>query len=337
MNTAPTKRPEWWPYFSGAALVCLLVLVMSGMVVWQEAQRHHQRTVQTTSNQAELLAQHITDIFNQADVLLEAVALDYIHRLHHPNQAFDKAEFKHHLERLLQTTPTFLHIRVLDEHGIWRHGTGDVVTPIDLSSRDYFARARDQSPGIEHPLLFTGPVFTRITQQWVLAVARRIEHPDGRFAGVVFVNIHLESFAQIFSRIGTEPQDVVMLRDTNMSQIYHYPSNTTTRNANGQANVPDVLRASLRDNDYEGTLRFTGLFDDMERQIRLPQDRAIPVLHLGGPPRQRLLDTLGPQQIRLARHEQPDAAADVWGSHSPVPPGTATPPPASQPTSGAAV
>ena len=302
MNTAPTsppERPEWWPYFSGAALVCLLVLAMSGMVVWQEAQRHHERTVQTTSNQAELLAQHITDIFNQADVLLEAVALDYIHRLHHPNQAFDNAEFKRHLERLLQTTPTFLHIRVLDEHGIWRHGTGDVVTPIDLSSRDYFARARDQSPGIEHPLLFTGPVFTRITQQWVLAVARRIEHPDGRFAGVVFINIHLESFARIFARIGTEPQDVVMLRDTNMSQIYHYPSNTTTRNANGQANVPDVLRASLRDNDDEGTLRFTGLFDDIERQYAYHKTEQYPFYIWVGRPDSDFWTHWGPNKYAL--------------------------------------
>lgn len=137
MNTAPTsppERPEWWPYFSGAALVCLLVLAMSGMVVWQEA-RHHERTVQTTSNQLELLAQHITDIFNQADVLLEAVALDCIHRLHHPNQAFDNAEFKRHLERLLQTTPTFLHIRVLDENT----ASGD--TALAMWSRPSTSRA----------------------------------------------------------------------------------------------------------------------------------------------------------------------------------------------------
>ncbi|WP_161993172.1 diguanylate cyclase domain-containing protein [Lacisediminimonas profundi] len=214
-----SRRPrEWLPYLGGALLVCLLIVVLTGINIWQESRRYQERAEVLTQNTTKLLAQHIGDVFANADSLLKIVAFQYIDQ--RSRGQFEPGRFHAYLNQVMAVSPVFLNIRMLDDKGVLRHGSGDGIVPIDLSDRDYFYRLRDLPAGsADSPMIFSGPIFARLAKQWVLVLARRIENPDGSFAGVVFINLHNEVFGDLFASIKLGPTGAIVLRTSEMAQI----------------------------------------------------------------------------------------------------------------------
>ncbi|MDD2536321.1 MAG: cache domain-containing protein, partial [Macromonas bipunctata] len=216
---AGTGLPAWLLHLAGALLVCLLIAVLTGVSLWQEGQRQQERATTTTRYDAELLAQHIEQVFDQAAVTLNAVEFAYMHDRR--QGTLDATQFKAYLEHLLQAAPTFLHIRVMDEQGFVRHATGEPLPAhLNLADRDYFVRAKAQVASSDPALIFSGPIFTRVSQQWVVVIAKRLQHRDGSFAGVAFINLHTRYFQRIFSSVNIGPNGVAVLRDSGMAQVY---------------------------------------------------------------------------------------------------------------------
>jgi hypothetical protein len=58
----------------------------------------------------------------------------------------------------------------------------DPTGNVDYHDRDYFIAHRDHA---DLGLLVTGPIRSKLTGSWALAFSRRLNRPDGSFAGVV--------------------------------------------------------------------------------------------------------------------------------------------------------
>ena len=286
---AGTGLPAWLLHLAGALLVCLLIAVLTGVSLWQEGQRQQERATTTTRHDAELLAQHIEQVFDQAAVTLNAVGFAYM--AERRRGTLDATQFKDYLEHLLQAAPTFLHIRVMDEDGYVRHATGaPLPAHLNLADRDYFVRAKAQVASSDPALIFSGPIFTRVSQQWVVAIAKRLQHPDGRFAGVAFINLHTRYFQRIFSSVNIGPNGVAVLRDSGMAQVYRYPDSNAPHLAPGNTRVSQALRQALQTSPERGSYLAQSVADQVQRQYAYQRVGSYPFYVLVG---QATTDYLG--------------------------------------------
>ena len=86
------------------------------------------------------------------------------------------------------------------------------VPQANYADRDYFRIHKDK---LQNGLLITGPFKGRQDNQWALGLSRRLEKPDGSFAGVVTGTLHLNYVQQLFEGIelGREGMVLLMKRD----------------------------------------------------------------------------------------------------------------------------
>lgn len=257
-------RPEAWPYLGGAVLVCLLILVMTGITLWQEKQRYRDRSEVFAQNTTRLLAQHIEDVFRQGDSILQSVA--YRYQQDTASGTLDRERFTADLSHQLSVSQPFMAIRLVDAHGIVRFGTGDAVAPIDITDRDYFQRLKALPKGsAEHPLLVSGPLLLRLMNQWGMVLARRVETPTGDFAGVVFMTLHNEVFGELFGSVKLGPNGAIVLRTADLAQIDRYRRGPNADQEVGNQRVSQKLRDLIASNPVAGTYMATTQFDQVER------------------------------------------------------------------------
>ena len=94
---------------------------------------------------------------------------------------------------------------------------GRLATDIDVSSRDYFVTHRDHpDAGLTLSMLTS----SRLSGDPVLLLTRRINHPDGSFAGVAAESIRLPVFKSLFELTELGPDDEVLLHTTDQRVIY---------------------------------------------------------------------------------------------------------------------
>lgn len=284
---------ESLPYVGGALLVCLLIVVLTGIALWQEAQRYRERSEVFAQNTTKLLAQHIGDVFADAESLSEMVA-------YHFNELRSRGEletvrFNTYLNHAMSANGgSFLAIRVIDGQGVLRYGTGDAITPIDLSDRDYFTRLRELPAGsASSPMIFSGPIFTRITKKWVLVMARRLENPDGSFAGIVIVNLHNEAFGGLFASIKLGTHGAIVLRTIDMAQIDRFRRGTKPDENVGNRKVSEKLLELIRTEPQSGTYKATSKFDQIDRYYSYRKVGSYPFYIIVGEATQDFLDSLG--------------------------------------------
>ena len=224
LHPAPARtsvpRP-WLPYLVAAILICALVVMLTALALRQEAQRQQERTVGQTEETTQLLAHNIEYIVDQADSSLQSIVYLYADQL--ANGGIRPERLNAAMEHQLGLSPHIDNLRMLDAQGVLRYGTG-AITPTDLAQRDYFQRLRDQPavPG-RAGLVIEGPILGRLTQKWALVLARRVDAPDGRFAGVLYASFAIEALHQLFSSLNLGQQGAVLLLTADLAQVARYP------------------------------------------------------------------------------------------------------------------
>lgn len=94
-------------------------------------------------------------------------------------------------------------IFVYDATGRWLATTAPVdFSKLNNSDREYFQRHRD-SP--DRGTLIGRPVRSRAGGQWIITASRRIDHPDGSFAGVALLTIDVSYFVKFYERFDFGP------------------------------------------------------------------------------------------------------------------------------------
>lgn len=299
MKRAGLKRSpsEWLPYAGSAALICLLIVMLTGVAIWQESLRYRERAEVFAQNASIMLAEHINDVFEKGDTLLQQIAFHYRDRRLHGE--FDPQRFQEYLTSELQWSKDFRDIRMLDAEGVLRFGTG-VIEPINLADRDYFVRPRDQqpSPGVS-PMIFSGPIFTRLSKKWVLVLARRLENPDGSFAGVVYANLNIDDFTKLFSSINTGAHGTIVLRAEDMAQVSRHPTMDGPDAGNGNQKVSQQLIDLIKESPLGGSYHATSPLDDIERYYTYRKINDYPFYIIAGQATNDFLANWGPNVFLL--------------------------------------
>ncbi|MEX8517818.1 MAG: ATP-binding protein [Leptothrix sp. (in: b-proteobacteria)] len=252
------KFPDWAPYVLVVALIVASVVSLAVLDFWQERQRYRERATVATQNIAQLIDQHVSDVFDKIDICLQSAALYY--REEAVEGQIDPIRINNYLVTRQALQPDVVGLRIIDKKGWVRFGAGlDSGRPVNLADRDFFMRARDDANA---GLVVYGPVFGRIAKQWVIVFARRISLPDGSFGGVVYANFAITRFEDAFSLVRLGPHGAITIRGADLALVQRFPG---TQNAIGSKEVSKQLRDIMAASSESGVYIATTALDGIER------------------------------------------------------------------------
>jgi PAS domain S-box-containing protein len=195
-GSGASRRFARWAW----AATLLANLSVIGMVLFVSIQARQQAindAIVLTENYSRILEESLIGVIRNVDNTVLTVA-DEIERQRRQGGIDDKA-LEAFLRRQLALVPEAIGLRVADAQGRIRYGAGAARMPqIDISDRDYFVRHRARS---DAGLIISDPIMSRISGQWVIVLSRRLNRPDGAFAGTVHAAVSTAQFVQLLAKL----------------------------------------------------------------------------------------------------------------------------------------
>jgi diguanylate cyclase (GGDEF)-like protein len=245
------------PAVAFVALVCLSLIAEVGWSRWNahRVQLSEKRTA--TSNIARALAQHAENTVKVADTVL----LDIVERLETDGSSARSLGRLHQFLRTVVTDLSLLHgLFVFGEDGMQLVNSQESgVNQVDGSTREYFIYHRNHPGGAPH---IGRPLRSPSTGDWIITVSRRIDHADGRFAGVAVATIKLQHFKQFYDSFDIGREGAIFLALDDGALLVRRAANETKN----RLNIADgpVFR-EYRANGPVGTAMLKARADNVER------------------------------------------------------------------------
>jgi diguanylate cyclase (GGDEF)-like protein len=260
---------------------CLLLAGLQGWSLWHayDAQLNDSRVV--TANMARALAWHAETSIRLGDAVLS----EMVERVEH--DGLGDGATAHLTKRLQDITHNAGELRglfVYGPDGKWV--TSSLPRPMQGNNfdREYF----------QYHLLHEGrgthvgiPVRSRSTGAWILPLSRRIEAPDGSFAGVALATLDLAWFGRFYDSFDVGQRGTILLALDNGTLIYRRPFHD------------DQVGMDIRDgtvwelaqrNDPAGSGMLTPKIDNIERMYSYRHLRGFPLFVACGLARDEFLD-----------------------------------------------
>lgn len=178
------------------AFIAIVAVSLTSLVVWdswQARQSELRQAEMVTANMARALTQHAEASIVSTDNILAAL----VERIEDRGiRNIQPAALKSFLMRRVSEQEIVSGLIVIDDaaHPIVNSHPNPPLG-ISYTERDYFAHHRDYAD--RGP--YVGPaVFSKTTQTWIITVSRRLQHPDGSFAGVMLATIPLDFFRRFY-------------------------------------------------------------------------------------------------------------------------------------------
>ena len=242
-------------------LLLALFIGLSVLSLRWSLQSHLARTDVATTNLARTLQQNISSTIDKLDLTLRLAGLAHEERLQNgltSDTDIDQSLREH--QRLLAEGEG---LRITDAQGQVRHGAGlPLPRPVNVSDRPYFAQARAATNG---RLIMSEPLQSRISGRWVVVLARRLNAPDGSFAGVIYTSLSSRHFEQLFATIDLGEYGAVSLRTASMRLVARRTTQGDNASAVGSDKVSPELRHALRISPQGGNYTAPTTLDNIER------------------------------------------------------------------------
>ncbi|MBJ6749139.1 response regulator [Geomonas sp. Red421] len=197
----------------------LVVAAMITFTVLQSREAYRSRSEITTQNLAKVIDANISGILAKIDVALLAVCDEYERQL--GAGAVASKDLNHFIVRQHKRLPELVALRATDPAGMAIYGPE--VTPAttkSLAHRDYFSAQRDN----QHlGLVISKPLVGGISGKWMVVLSRRVNFPDGSFAGLVYAGITLDYLSQSFSTVDVGKQGLLSLVAADRTLLARYP------------------------------------------------------------------------------------------------------------------
>ncbi|MEI6704286.1 MAG: ATP-binding protein, partial [Deltaproteobacteria bacterium] len=243
-------------------LINLLIYSFVTATLYQSKAKYDTQIAVSTQNISTLLEQQIKGELNSIDIALLAVKYEAEKQMKFHN-GMNKEELNSYIKMQNSYLPYVQGLRILDLKGDAILGTGG-ITPgvtINLADRDYFIYQRDNPKG---NLFFSKPILGRVAKTWIIGMSRRLNNPDGSFAGVIYASIALDHYINLFSSLKISPNSSITLRDTDMALIARYP---VLENTVGSRKVSKELETLIKSGTKFATYKALAGIDKVERTI----------------------------------------------------------------------
>lgn len=241
-------------------MVNLFVIFLALSSLRESWQQYQERAEATTGNLARVLEEEIGGDLDKIDVALLAASDDVALRL--KNGGIKSQELNDFLLRQQSRLPEIVSLRVTDAHGVVAYGPDVKPGSVNVADRKYFTALRDNPNG---GLFIDRPVLARISKTWVIPLARRINYPDGRFAGVVYANLSLRHMVDTFTTLDLGQHGIANLRDLDLNIMARYPEMYGPDSSMGKPTLSPPLQRLIEAGKTAGTYRVHAVLDNVER------------------------------------------------------------------------
>jgi diguanylate cyclase (GGDEF)-like protein/PAS domain S-box-containing protein len=235
--------------FGGVTVLILAVVLIAVIELLYIRHEAETRAATTTANLAKSLALTVDGVIDTIDVALFESADEYSREI--STGKFSAQEFTGFLVRPQKYLAVAPYVRATDELGNISYGQGIAAPFTNVADRDYFFQQRD-NPNLG---LFVGkPIFSRVNQRWIWPFSRRLNKPDGTFAGVAYASLYVEQLEKILAQIKLDKGETISLRHTEFQLIAG--RNQATRRYPidvGDNYISPPFRQALQANATEGT------------------------------------------------------------------------------------
>ena len=247
------------------ALVCLSIVGIDGFQSYRRYDKELREGTANARNLARAAAQQATDTLRLSDVILIGIADRYDDEANSPYR-IDRLHTL--LMREAARLPHLARLSIVDEHGrLVTTSLPESSSSLEVSEREYFLHHRDNDD--RKP--FVGPpVRARSTNAWIMTLSRRLENPDGAFAGVVVASIDLRHFDRFYARFDIGHDGSISLLSSAATLVGRRPF-VDTMIGNNFAKAA-LFRDVVTSRD-EGAGTVVSAIDQIERQLayeRLP-------------------------------------------------------------------
>ena len=199
-------RLKIWQAVGFIVLVCCSLISLAIWGSWNSLQYQLREKEVALSNLAQTLSSQVQATIKQADTVLLWLAAEV-------EAEGMKTQHAPHLQGLLHTQVDQLKqlkaLIIIGEDGRpLLSSVADMPANVNYADRDYFIHHRehaDTAPYIGHSIR------SRSSGVWVMTVTRRINHADGRFAGVVLASIGLDHFLTLYRSIDVGSHGAISL------------------------------------------------------------------------------------------------------------------------------
>ena len=207
--------------FMGTAITLIAVMLLIHLYDEATAQ-----TRQTLSSLDIVLAEQTERSLDEVDITLKDTLALLLKQHGQPSaqtihQLYGGRTVKQLLRAEYGGMPQLASIALFDAHGrIVNSSDDNAPTNLDISFRKYFQRARDNPTP---PRFLSEPVKFQTTGFPVILMVRRLEAPDGSFAGLISGAIPLDYFTNLYRDIYLGPGTAVSLFQRNGLMLARYP------------------------------------------------------------------------------------------------------------------
>jgi PAS domain S-box-containing protein len=262
----------------GATLLNLLLVALAVAFLYHQRRQDEADAAVATRNICQVLDQSIAGIIGGGDQALLSVKYEYEQQL--AAGRVDEPRLKALIADQHGHMGPYDSLRIANAGGRIRYGTGVVANAVTtVADRDYFTRLREDP---QAGLVIARPVLGKISNKWVLLISRRLNHPDGSFAGVVYGGVMLETFNRMFATIHLGSGSVISLRDPQMGLIARHPENDPSGKSIGQAPVSKELQRLVEQGRTEASYFTPTGTDNIARQVTFRKIGGLPLYLIVG-------------------------------------------------------
>ena len=263
--TIPTGHHRSFPLRLAALAVAVNVFAcaLAGMALYTSHQNHRRAAEVTSQNLAQVLEHNISATIERIDDALSVIAEEMARqeRSGRPDEAALHATMTYQLTR----TAGIVGLRTANAQGQVTRVLGGGALLSHVTDRDYYLRLRDDPAA---GLVISPPVFGRISNQWIVVLARRLDKADGSFAGIVFAPVPLDRLIRSFAMLDLGSKGAVSLRDSAGAVIARYPDTLADgQTAIGRREVSPGLRDALNNTPQGATFPTVAALDGVRRIV----------------------------------------------------------------------
>ena len=196
----------------------VFILFLATYFLWQSRGMLHERAASNAETISNVLGQYALKSIHESELLLQMASDE--HRRELKAGTFSEKAFADYLNTIRKRVPAIANLRITDASGLIRYSdTGLMATPTDISDRPYFALARDSG----RKLTISPPVLGKISQEWVIPLAWRLDGRDGQFNGLLVANLAAKHFTDLFASLKAGPKSAILLFDSSTSINLRHP------------------------------------------------------------------------------------------------------------------
>lgn len=257
----------------GNLLIAALLVMLGTLSLNASRQAFLQQARSATENLAHGLQATLTAELTQVDMALQTIE---------QSQSLSLPEQEALLAQQLSLVRPIESLRITDAHGIVRAGKGLLgAAPVDLSDRLLFKRLRDEP---QAGTLMSEPLLAHVSEHWVIGLARRLQDSHGDFTGMVYANVPVSHFEQLFAGMDLGPQGAVTLRSATLRLIARRSDGAAASASSGvgSSTVSAELARALQANPEQGSFIANTALDGIERSSAYQRVKGFPLLVLVG-------------------------------------------------------